>query len=119
MLNITPYLRGLLIGEMQHYTNIDAYITDMAQAYAWGDDPDAVDQAIPVERIKYLTDLWDWWHMSAAELLQASGYTAPQLSHTFGVPYSTLAGWVSGKAKAPQYIIAMAAELLELRRARA
>lgn len=119
MLNVTPRIRGLLIGEMQHYTNMDTYITDLAQAYAWGDDPEDPDATIPEERIKYLTDLWDWWHMSAAELLQASGYSAPQLADALGIPYSTVAGWVSGKYKAPQYVIAMAAELLEFRRARA
>lgn len=118
MLNITPRIRGALVAEMKEYNDIDAYITDLSQAYVWGDDPDAPDPEIPADRIRYLSDLWVWYHMSAAELLQASGYSAPQFSDAFGVPYSTVAGWVTGKSKAPQYIIAMAAELLELRRAR-
>lgn len=119
MINITPRIRGLLIAEMREYGDIDAYLSDLALSYVWGDDPEDPDATIPEERIKYLTDLWDWWHMSAAELLQDSGYSAPQLADALGIPYSTVAGWVSGKYKAPQYVIAMAAELLQLRRARA
>lgn len=119
MLTITPRIRGLLIDEMRAYTDVDAYLSDLALSYVWGDDPEDPDATIPEERIKYIADLWRWYHMSAAELLQASGYTAPQLADALGIPYSTVAGWVSGKYKAPQYVIAMAAELLELRRARA
>lgn len=118
MLNITPRIRGLLIAEMKEYGDIDAYITDLGQAYVWGDDPDSPDPDIPAERIRYLTDIWRWYHMTPAELLQASGYTAPQLADALGIPYTTVAGWVSGKHKAPQYIVAMAAELLEFRRTR-
>ena len=119
MINITPRIRGLLIDEMRAYTDIDAYVTDLGQAYVWGDDPDAADPGIPADRVRYLSDLWTWYHISAAELLQASGYTAPQLADALGIPYRTVAGWVSGDHKAPQYIIAMAAELLELRRRQA
>jgi hypothetical protein len=119
MLNITPRVHGALVAEMREYTDIDAYVTDLSQAYVWGDDPDAADPGIPADRVRYLSDLWTWYHMSAAELLQASGYSAPQLADALGIPYSTVAGWVSGKYKAPQYVIAMAAELLELRRRRA
>ena len=119
MLNVTPRIRGLLIDEMRAYADINAYITDLSQAYVWGDDPDAADPGIPAGRVRYLSDLWTWYHMSAAELLEDSGYTAPQLADALGIPYSTVAGWVSGKYKAPQYVIAMAAELLQLRRARA
>lgn len=118
MINITPRIRGLLVAEMREYGDIDAYLSDLSQSYVWGDDWDNPDPDIPAERVQYLADLWRYYHMTTAELLHASGYTAPQLADALGIPYTTVAGWVSGKHKAPQYIIAMAAELLEFRRAR-
>lgn len=119
MIELTPRIRGMLISEMQYYTDPDVYATDLCLADMWGDDPEDPDAEIPTERIELVRNTWNWWHMSAAELLQASGYTAPQLSQALGVPYSTMADWVAGSHKCPQYIVAMAAELLELRRARA
>lgn len=121
MIELTPRVRGLLLGEMPSYTDMDAYVADLCVAEAWGDDNDNdnPELVIPQARIDAVRDVWRWWHMSAAELLQASGCSIPQLSQALGVPYSTMADWVAGSHKCPQYIVAMAAELLELRRARA
>lgn len=114
---IPPRTYGILRNEMQHYADPASYASDLAQSSIWGDAPEPAGEA-PSARVQLLRDMWAWQHMSAADLLQASGCTIPQLSQALGIPPRTVADWVSGAHKCPQYIIAMAAELLA-RRARA
>lgn len=52
--------------------------------------------------------------MTFLDLLAASGMKLTELAARFNIPYRTLQDWKSGVRKAPQYVIDMMAELLNL-----
>ena len=53
-------------------------------------------------------------HMSAAELIKASGLTQTRFAARFMIPLRTVQNWVGGQREMPVYTKFMAAELLGL-----
>jgi hypothetical protein len=111
---MTNEQRAFCLDEIEHYTDRDAFISDLALSSIWGGAEDAM---IPADRIEELEDLWDIYHRSVSEILTVARLTMTQLSKRFHIPYRTVQNWCAdGKEhrECPAYVRLMMQELLNL-----
>lgn len=107
---ICAKLRDLLYSESLNYSDIDAYVSDLALSSIWGDgemDP------IPEERLELLRQIWKRMHATIPSLVRASGLSQTAFAAAFGIPLRTLQRWIAGDRNAPPYLIWALAEILQ------
>lgn len=103
------------LSEVANYTDRDAFVSDLALSYIWGDAEDAVD--IPPERIDELGMIWDAYHRTVKDIAGGAGMSVRQLSVRFGIPQRTMESWASNSASgrsAPTYVMLMMQEAIGL-----
>lgn len=103
----------LCVSEIDNYSDRDAYVSDLALSSTWGD---AEDDAIPQERIYFLSQLWDAYHRSVKEIAAAAGLSQRKLAEHFYIPYRTIENWSTGVNVPPAYVLLMMQECLGLLR---
>ena len=100
----------LAITEAPHYTDPDAFISDLLLSSAFIDPDDAHAQP----DLTQADDLRRLWTVVAApfrDFLALTGYTQKQLSRRFYIPFSTVNNWAREERHCPTYIRLMIAEL--------
>jgi hypothetical protein len=108
---MTNTQRTICLREIKHYTDRDAYISDLALSSMWGDAEDA---EIPAERVTELGDLWDAFHRPVREIAAAAGLSQRKLAERFCIPYPTMERWCGGRSACPVYTRLMMQEILGL-----
>lgn len=73
--------------EAQHYTDREAYISDLALSSMWGDLPE---DEIPQDRLAQLGRIYDAVHRSVKDVAAEAGISARKLAIRFCIPQSTL-----------------------------
>lgn len=99
------------VAEIDNYSDPAAYVSGLALSSMWGD---AEDDAIPQERIEFLSQLWDAFHRSVKEIAAAAGMSQRSLAERFCVPYRTMEDWCTGKRACKLYDRLMMQECLGL-----
>lgn len=99
------------VAEIDNYSDPAAYVSGLALSSMWGD---AEDDAIPQERIDFLSQLWDAFHRSVKEIAAAAGMSQRSLAERFCVPYRTMEDWCTGKRACKLYDRLMMQECLGL-----
>lgn len=107
---ITPNIRQALYSEASNYADRDAYISDLALSSIWGDHPNA--ECIPPYRIALLSTIYDAAHATILSLIEQYGMSQTGFSRYFNIPLRSVQAWCGGQRQCPQYVIAMAAEIL-------
>ena len=88
-------------------TDPDAYVSDWALDYVWGDDPE---DEIPEARIEMLRRLWDVAHCSILDIRQHAGLTQKAFSERYLIPKRTIGNWETGANECPDYLRLLLAE---------
>ena len=101
----------LCVTEVDNYSDPAAYVSGLALSSMWGD---AEDDAIPQERIDFLSQLWEAVHRSIKEIAAAAGMSQRSLAERFCVPYRTMEDWCTGKRACKLYDRLMMQECLGL-----
>lgn len=107
---MTNKQRIACIQEAQHYTDRDAYVSDLALSSIWG----LHNGDIPASRLEALGKLYDAVNRSVKDIAAAGGFSQRGLAERFGIPYRTVEDWCAGKRECPIYTRLMMQELLGL-----
>lgn len=99
------------VTEAQHYTDREAYISDLALSSMWEDDKT---DEIPAERLDAVSQIWDAAHRSVKQIAADAGMSQRKLAERFCIPYRTIENWGGGKNACPLYIRLMMQEILGL-----
>ena len=98
----------LIYTEALASTDRDAFVSDWAMSYIFGDETD--------EDIQYLSEqignIWDVAHMSVRDLCSRAGIGQSELSRKFCIPLRTVQNWCGGQNPCPPYVLLMMARLL-------
>ncbi len=96
-------------GEAAHYTDPDAYVSDMALSSMFlpPDDPGA---EVDPELVAQLRALWHVANDPFKTLLQRMGLTQARCATRFCVPLRTVQGWALGERECAPYLRLMMAE---------
>lgn len=97
----------MLFGDALICTDRDAYISDWALDYVWGDDPE---DEIPEARIEMLGRLWDIAHCTIRDIRRYTGLTQKAFSERFLIPARTIGNWETGYSSCPDYLRLLLAE---------
>lgn len=108
-MTVTPAIRTAICAELEHYTDKAAFVSDLSLSGIWGDTPDA---DIPQSRIKLLSDIWEDYQCTITDLLSRYNMRIIDFAAYFNIPYRTVQNWYNGNRMCPQYVTAMASEIL-------
>lgn len=99
------------IRELPEYTDVDAYVSDMALSSIWGDGPE---DDIPVERIDQIRAIFQAASMTVPEIAKAERLNITNMAARFAVPYRTVQDWFSGARQCNLSVRLMMQECLGL-----
>lgn len=88
------------VREVPAYADIDAYVSDMALSFMWGDAEDA---DIPAQRIANLHGIYTAVNRTPKEIVAASGLSQAAFAERYCIPKRTVEDWCRGVAKCPLY----------------
>lgn len=101
--------RQQLFAEAANYADRATYISDLVLSPIWKDAPGA---DIPPARAELLGIIYDAATATIPGLIEAYGLSQTNFARYFNIPLRTVQDWCSGRRSCPQYLIAMAAEIL-------
>lgn len=107
---MTNKQRIFCIQEVQHYTDRDAYVSDLAMSSIWGIQNDAP----PISRLEALGNLYDAATRSVKDIAANAGLSQRGLAERFAIPYRTVENWCSDARECPLYTRLMMQEILGL-----
>lgn len=107
---MTNKQRIACIQEAQHYTDRDAYVSDLALSSIWG----LHNGDIPASRLEALGNLYDAVNRSVKDIAADAGLSQRGLAERFCIPYRSVEDWCAGKRECPIYTRLMMQELLGL-----
>lgn len=99
------------LSEAVNYSDVDAYVSEMALSSLW-DDTEASD--IPPERIEALRLIFEAAHRNIKDIASAAGTSVRSLAAMFNIPYRTVEDWAANKRTPPMYVLLMMQEILGL-----
>lgn len=103
----------IAVSEAQHYTDVDAYVSDMALSSSmWGDIGD--DDNIPLSRLDDLRAIWEAVNRSFKDILALAGMTQASFCRRFCVSRRTVGDWYNGQRRCAIYDRLMIQQLLDL-----
>lgn len=108
---MTDKQRMYCISEVPNYTDLDAYLSDLALSSVWEDDPEA---DIPPDRLEALSSLWYAVHRSVKDIASSAGLSQRKLAEHFCIPYRTVENWCTGSRDCPVYTRLMMQRILGL-----
>ena len=108
---MTIYQYHLALTEIDHYTDRDAFVSDLSLSSAFPDDSDLSVTA------SELVLIWDAYHMTIRDLRTASGLSRSEFSHRFRIPIRTIENWECtgpNSRECPTYVRLFIAEAIGL-----
>lgn len=108
---MTDKLFNTLWSEALASPDRDAYLSDWALSSTWDDTEDA---QIPTDRIDRLGRIWDGAHMTARELVAASGLSQARFAVRYCIPRRTVEDWCRELRSPPDYVRLFLAKDLNL-----
>ena len=81
------------VSETQNYTDIDAYVSDLAMSSIW---EDAEEAEIPADRIEDLRAIFTAANRSIKQIAAAAGMSMNKLADRFAIPRRTVENWSAG-----------------------
>lgn len=73
--------------EIDHYTDRDAFVSDLSLSSAFPDESDLT------ETVSELSMIWDAYHMTIRDLRTAAGLSRMEFSRRFHIPIRTIENW--------------------------
>lgn len=98
------------LSEAFHYSDRDAYISDLALSSIWEDES----EEIPAQRLEDLGQIWDATHRTLKDILALADMTIAEFCRTFSIPKRTAQDWAAGSHQAPLYVLLMIQRILGL-----
>ena len=108
-MTINQYHLALI--EIDHYTDRDAFVSDLALSSAFPEESDLT------ETVSELSMIWEAYHMTIRDLRTAAGLSRIDFSRRFCIPIRTIENWECNGANArecPAYVRLLIAEALGL-----
>lgn len=99
------------IRELPGYTDVDAYVSDLALSSIWGDGSEDDVQAT---RIDDLRRIFEAAARTVPKIADAAGMNITNMAARFAVPYRTMQDWFSGARECSLANRLMMQECLEL-----
>lgn len=88
------------VREVPAYTDIDAYVSDLALSSMWGDAEGA---EIPAHRITDLRTVYTAVNRPIRDIVAASGLSQVAFAERYCIPRRTVENWCSGVNECPLY----------------
>lgn len=88
------------VREVPAYTDIDAYVSDLALSTIWGDAEEA---DIPAARIDQLRAIYSAVNRPIRAIVAASGLSQAAFAERYCIPRRTVENWCSGVNECPLY----------------
>jgi hypothetical protein len=88
------------VREVPAYTDIDAYVSDLALSTIWGDAGTA---DIPAARIDQLSAIYAAVNRPVRAIVTASGLSQAAFAERYCIPRRTVEDWCRGIAQCPLY----------------
>ena len=88
------------VREVPAYTDIDAYVSDLALSSIWGDAETA---KIPASRIDQLRAIYTAVNRPVRAIVTASGLSQAAFAERYCIPRRTVENWCSGANECPLY----------------
>lgn len=110
---MTPTQLTIAAQEAPHYSNPDAFVSDLLLSSAFlppEDDTAEPDTAIAPQ----LRAIWMAVNASFSDFLAALGLTQTKLSRSYSIPLRTVQHWAAGDRECPVYVKLMLARLCGL-----
>lgn len=73
--------------EIDHYTDRDAFVSDLSLSSAFQEESDLT------ETVSALSMIWDAYHMTIRDLRTAAGLSRMEFSRRFHIPIRTIENW--------------------------
>lgn len=89
------------VTEAAEYTDLDAYLTDVAMSTVWGNDLNA---PIPQRQLDDLTAIFVAVHRTTRDILDLSGLSQASFAQRYAIPRRTFQDWVLGVRTCPLYL---------------
>ena len=108
---MTIYQYHLALIEIDHYTDRDAFVSDLSLSSAFPEESDLT------ETVSELSMIWDAYHMKIRDLRTAAGLSRMEFSRRFRIPIRTIENWECTGANArecPAYVRLLIAESIGL-----
>lgn len=103
----------LAVSEAQNYTDVDAYVSDMALSSSlWGVSGD--DDTIPPDRIDDLRAIWEAVNRSFRDILTLAGMSQASFCRRFVISRITVGAWYNETRRCTIYDRLMFQQLLGL-----
>ena len=102
------------VREVPAYSDIDAYVSDLALSSIWGD---AEGPEIPAARIDQLRAIYAAVNRPVRAIVTASGLSQAAFAERYCIPKRTVENWCSGARECPLYtrlLLQRAEELLQV-----
>lgn len=104
---------NIAVAETQNYTDVDAYVSDMALSSSlWGDMGD--DDNIPLSRFDDLRAIWEAVNRSFRDILTLAGMTQASFCTRFVISRRTVGAWYNEDRRCTIYDRLMFQQLLGL-----
>lgn len=88
------------VAAVSNYSDVDAYISDIALSTIWDDAPDS---PIPPERPERLRAIYTAATRTMRETVSAAGMTQAAFAEHFCIPRRTVEDWCRGARECPLY----------------
>lgn len=98
------------VAETANYTDVDAYVSDVALSAIWGDG----EGEIPAGRLDALREIYTAYHRTVRDIAAAAHLSQRKLAERFCVPYRTMENWCNDVSICPPYTRLMMQECLGL-----
>lgn len=108
-MTINQYHLALI--EIDHYTDRDAFVSDLSLSSAFPEESDLT------ETVSELSMIWEAYHMTIRDLRTAAGLSRTDFSRRFCIPIRTIENWECTGPNArecPGYVRLLIAEALGL-----
>lgn len=108
-MTINQYHLALI--EIDHYTDRDAFVSDLSLSSAFPEESDLT------ETVSELSMIWEAYHMTIRDLRTAAGLSRMEFSRRFRIPIRTVENWECtgpNSRECPTYVRLLIAEAIGL-----
>ena len=96
--------------EAPHYTEQDAFVSDLILSAVFL-DPDDAEAQPDLSLVEPLRRIWDAACLPFADFLRVLGLSQTGLARRYGIPLRTVQDWAGGRRNPPGWVRLMLAEL--------
>ena len=91
---------NIAVSEVEHYADVEAYVSDMALSSVWGCPEDS---AIPAERLDDLRTIYTAVTRNIRDVVSHSGLSYARFGQKYNIPTRTVENWCGGVNACPLY----------------